>query len=51
MRRSVAASSLVDTPSDLALCTATQLLALYAGKAASPMEAVSAVLERIVRFE
>ena len=38
------------TPTDLAACTATELLALYRSKQASPVEATQAVLARIERL-
>lgn len=38
------------TPTDLALCTATELLALYRSGQASPVEATQAVLDRIERL-
>ena len=37
----------MDTPSDLTQCTATELLALYRRREASPVEATRAVLDRI----
>ena len=37
--------------SDLTQCTATELLALYAARSASPVEVVQAVLERIARVD
>ncbi len=39
----------MNTPADLADATATELLALYAAKAASPLEATQAALARIAR--
>lgn len=39
------------TPTDLTQCTATELLALYRAKAASPVEATRAVLDRIARLD
>jgi aspartyl-tRNA(Asn)/glutamyl-tRNA(Gln) amidotransferase subunit A len=36
---------------DLTQCTATELLALYAARSASPVEVVQAVLERIARVD
>ena len=38
------------TPTQLTTCTATELLALYRAKAASPVEATQAVLARIARL-
>ena len=38
------------TPTDLADCTATDLLALYRSRQASPVEATQAVLARIDRL-
>lgn len=38
------------TPAQLTACTATELLALYRAKAASPVEATQAVLARIARL-
>ena len=40
----------MSTPTDLTQCTATELLDLYRRKAASPVEATRAVLERIERI-
>ncbi len=40
----------MDTPTDLADCSATQLLQLYRSRRASPVEAACAVLERIERL-
>ena len=37
-------------PTDLADCTATELLAMYRSKQASPVEATHAVLARIERL-
>jgi aspartyl-tRNA(Asn)/glutamyl-tRNA(Gln) amidotransferase subunit A len=40
-----------DTPTDLALCTATELLAHFRAGTASPVEAAQAVLDRVERFD